>query len=138
MKRAVFDTNIFVGWLREGLHEELMVGRELTRYLSAVVQLELRAGVTTPRGSRALDGLFDTYHRVGRIAVPSQQVFDQGGRALKQLRKQGREIRRASLVNDVLIAATARSIGATVFTADASDFEVIFDVLPFDLEIVAH
>ncbi|MGQ0507841.1 MAG: type II toxin-antitoxin system VapC family toxin [Myxococcaceae bacterium] len=138
MKKVVLDTNIFVGWLREGSHEELMVGRELTRYLSVVVQMELRAGVTSVRASHALDGLFGTYHRVGRVAVPSHQVFDQVGRALKLLRKNGREIRRASLVNDVLIAATARSIGATVLTADATDFEAIGEVLPFDLEIVSH
>ncbi|MBX7113556.1 MAG: PIN domain-containing protein [Myxococcaceae bacterium] len=138
MKKAIFDTNIWVGWLRDGLHEELMAGRELTRYLSTVVQMELRAGAFTARAGRALDGLFGVYHRVNRIVGPSLQVFDQCGRTLKTLRRRGRGIRRASLVNDVLIAVTARSIGATVFTSDGSDFEAINEAFSFDLEIVAH
>jgi predicted nucleic acid-binding protein len=138
MKKAILDTNVYVSWLREGLHEELLVGRNLSRYLSAIVQMELRAGVTTPRAARALDGLFGTYRRVGRVAVPSQEIFDQAGRTLRELRKRGREMRRASLVNDVLIACTARQIGATVFTADASDFGAIGEVFPFEMEIVSH
>lgn len=38
----------------------------------------------------------------------------------------------------MLIAVTARSIGATVFTSDGSDFEAVNEAFPFDLEIVAN
>jgi predicted nucleic acid-binding protein len=55
---------------------------------------------------------------------------------LQRLREGGREIRRASLVDDVLIALTARSIGATMFTAD-EDYEVIRSVVDFKLERVS-
>jgi predicted nucleic acid-binding protein len=51
--------------------------------------------------------------------------------------EEGREIRRASLVHDVLIAHTARALGATLFTAD-TDYEAIKTVLDFDLERVAR
>jgi predicted nucleic acid-binding protein len=40
-------------------------------------------------------------------------------------------------VHDVLIALTARAIGATVYTSDAADFEAIRRVERFKLEIVA-
>jgi predicted nucleic acid-binding protein len=65
-----------------------------------------------------------------------QAVFDEAGLVLRALRLAGREIRRASLVNDVLIALTARSIGAMLYTADAEDFESIRQVRDFSLAVV--
>jgi len=46
--------------------------------------------------------------------------------------------RRASLPNDVLIAMTARRVGATLYTGDAQDFDAIRDVLDFSLEVVGR
>lgn len=138
MIKAVFDTNLYVGWMRDGSHEDLMLDREFARYLSAVVQLELRAGTTTTRATRAVDQLVAAYARGGRRLVPAAEVFDQAGTILKRLRSNGREVRRASLVNDVLIAVSARVVGATVFTADAADFEAIHEVWPFELRVVTH
>ena len=42
-----------------------------------------------------------------------------------------------SLVNDVLIALSARSIGATVVTNNMRDFAAIREVRPFELTIVS-
>jgi predicted nucleic acid-binding protein len=42
----------------------------------------------------------------------------------------------ASLVRDVLIALTARTIGATLVTADAGDFEAIRALKRFSLQVV--
>jgi predicted nucleic acid-binding protein len=70
------------------------------------------------------------------VVVPSPQSYDEAGRVLHRLRSRSREVRRASLVNDVLIALTARSLGATVVTRDASDFEVIRSVCDFSLELI--
>jgi predicted nucleic acid-binding protein len=55
---------------------------------------------------------------------------------LDQTKERGREIRRSSLVSDVLIAHTARSLGAAVLTRDR-DFEAIRAVFDFELEQVA-
>ena len=52
-----------------------------------------------------------------------------------RLKAEGREIRRSSLVSDVLIAHTARSLGAAVVTRDA-DFKTIRAVLDFDLDLL--
>lgn len=137
MRKAIFDTNVFIDWLRQGIHGDLMLSRDFTRYMSAVVQMELRAGAETLRAKRALDELFSTYDRVGRIVVPSSDTFNRAGQILRRLRAKGREIRRASMVNDVLIAVSARSIGATVFTADTSDFEAIAEVYPFAFDAIS-
>jgi len=70
-----------------------------------------------------------------RLITPGAEIFDQAGRTLQRLREAGREVRRASLVNDVLIALSARSIGATLLTADA-DYEAIGAIVDSKLESV--
>ncbi|WP_437547508.1 PIN domain-containing protein [Sorangium sp. So ce367] len=133
LRKVLLDTNLYIGWLNRGIHEELMTGPGLVRYLSAVVQMELRAGATTLPARRAVDHLCRAYRSAGRIVVPDADVFDHAGRTLRRLREAGREVRRASLVNDVLIALSARSLGATVLTAD-EDYDAIRAVLDFKLE----
>jgi len=133
--KVILDTNIYVGWLRRRAHADLLLGREVVRYLSAVVIMELRAGVVSRRTERALDQLVRPYAEAGRILSPSASIFHRAGQVLRGLRARGREVRRASLVGDVLIALTARANGATVWTADAGDFEAIRAIAPFFLRL---
>ncbi|WP_437733009.1 type II toxin-antitoxin system VapC family toxin [Sorangium sp. So ce1335] len=135
LRKVLLDTNLYIGWLNRGIHEDLMIGPGPVRYLSAVVQMELRAGATTLPARRAVDHLGRAYRSAGRIVAPDAEVFDHAGRTLRRLREAGREVRRASLVNDVLIALSARSLGATVLTAD-EDYDAIRAVLDFKLERV--
>lgn len=137
LRKVLLDTNLYIGWLNQALHEELMVGPGLVRYLSAVVQMELRVGAKMLPARRALDQLARAYRAAGRIVVPDAELFDQAGRALQKLHEGGREIRRSSLVNDVLIALSAKQLGATVFTAD-EDYQVIRSVIDFKLAMVAR
>jgi predicted nucleic acid-binding protein len=131
----VLDTNVYIGWLNRGQFAELVIGRGLARYLSAVVEMELRAGAETRAARRALDGLVRAYRAGDRILPPSSAVFSTTAVVFQKLRHAGRDVRRASLVHDVLIALTARAVGATVYTQDA-DFTVIRGVRPFALQIV--
>lgn len=108
LRKVIIDTNLYIGWMNQGLHEKLMVGPGLVRYLSAVVLLELRVGATMLPARRALDRLVRPYQAGGRLISPSAEIFDQAGRTLQRLRESGREVRRASLVNDVVIALSAR------------------------------
>src|SRR5262245_12793736 len=133
LRKVLLDTNVYIGWLNQGLHEELMVGPGLVRYLSAVVQMELRIGAKMLPARRAVDQLSRAYRAAGRVIAPSAELFDQAGRTLQRLHEIGREVRRSSMVNDVLIALSARSLGATVLTAD-EDYEAIRSVLDFKLE----
>ena len=135
LRKVIIDTNLYIGWLNQGLHEDVMLGPGLVRYLSAVVQMELRVGATMLPARRALDQLVRAYRAGGRIITPDAETFDQAGRALQRLREIGREVRRASLVNDVLIALSARSIGAALLTAD-EDYQVMRAVVDFKLEMI--
>jgi predicted nucleic acid-binding protein len=106
-----------VGWLNDGRHEHLMLGQGLVRYLSAIVHMELSVGARRLPARRALSQLVRAYRSVDRLAVPDADVFSRAGEVLQRLRDSGRELRKASLVNDVLISLSARSIGATVLTS---------------------
>src|SRR5439155_10250825 len=81
--------------------------------------------------------LLRPYAEAGRILSPSAAIFDRAGQVLRELRMRGREVRRASLVGDVLIALAARASGATLWTADAGAFEAIRAIEPFSLRLAA-
>jgi len=134
VKKVLFDTCVYVDWLSQGRHEELMLGPGLVRYLSAVVAMELRAGVSHRASRDAVTSLTRAYRSAGRLVVPSGEVFERAGAVLRQLKLAGREVRQASLCNDVLIALTARSIGAIVVTANVDDFAAIRRIETFAFE----
>jgi predicted nucleic acid-binding protein len=136
VRKALLDTNLWVDWIRQGLHADLASGRGIERHLSAVVLMELHAGARTRSGRRNVEQLERIFSSAGRIVAPSPPTFARAGAVLARLHAAGREVRRASLVNDVLIALTAREIGATVFTADAGDFAAIAAVADFDYVVV--
>lgn len=136
LTKVVLDTNVYIDWMNRGSFEKWMLGRGLVRYLSAVVGMELQAGAKMLPARRAVEQIVRAYEKAGRLVVPRADVFDHAGRALRRLRDDGREVRRASLVNDVLIALSARALGATVVTMDA-DFRAIAEVVSFQLEMVA-
>ncbi len=138
MTKVLLDTNVYVGWLNHGRHEPLMLGPGFVRYLSSVVLMELRVGSATRPARRLLDQLVRAYAGAARVIAPSPSVFDEAGLVLRALRTAGREIRHASLVNDVLIALTARTLGATLYTGDAEDFKAIRTVRDFSLEVVGR
>ena len=117
--------NVYIDWMNSSAHERWVVGGDLVRHLSAVVLMELEAGARTIQARRAVAGLARTFTRVGRLIHPSRDVWARAGTVLRQLRGTGREIRRASLVHDVLIALSARDLGATVITRDAADHVTI-------------
>jgi predicted nucleic acid-binding protein len=138
MIKSLLDTNLYVGWLNRGLYEALVVGPGFVRYLGSVVQMELRVGAATRPARRLLDQLVRAHTASARLAVPSASVFDESGLVLRALRMAGREVGRAALVNDVLIALTARQIGATLYTANADDVAAIRRVRDFSLQVVGR
>jgi len=139
VRRVVIDTNLYIGWLNSGRHEAVLFQREAVKYLSAVVMLELYAGAFSPRDRKLVRGVVAAFDRADRILIPSATVWEDAGhvlRALQELRGY-RVAGSRSLVNDVLIALSARAIGATVVTSNARDFAAIREIRPFELTVVA-
>jgi len=139
MRRVVIDTNVYVDWINRGQHEEVLFQRETVKYLSAVVLMELRAGAFSQRDRRRLQGLETAFERAGRILLPSRTVFAEAGSALRRLQADRSYHIAAShsIANDVLIALSARSIGATVVTQNERDYRAIQAVRAFRLLIAS-
>jgi len=138
VRRRVFDTGIYIDWINSGLHEEVLFETGIVRHLSAVVLMELEAGAFRPRDRKLLHTLERTFRRVERLLVPSAGVYSEAGEVLRRLQsRRGYELRKShSIVNDVLIALSARSIGATVVTQNRGDYEAIRSIRPFGLQTV--
>lgn len=140
MERVVIDTNIYVDWLNEGQHEVVLFQREAVKYLSAVVLMELSAGAFSTRDRRLVREVTSAFAKVGRILVPTVTIYEEAGDVLRRLQEsRGYTVASAyGLANDVLIALSARSIGATVITRNERDFVAIQTIRPFKLALAPH
>jgi predicted nucleic acid-binding protein len=138
MRRLVIDTNIYIDWFNAGRHETILFERDTVKYLSAVVRMELRAGAFSSSDRRIVRRVESAFGKAGRILLPSHAVFAEAGDVLRRLQI-GRDFSietSHSIVGDVLIALSARSIGATVVTQNQRHFRAIEAVRPFQLVIV--
>lgn len=138
MRRLVIDTNIYIDWFNEGLHDDILFQRDTVKHLSAVVLMELRAGACSSSDRRLVQRVERAFAKAGRILVPSRTVFVEAGDALRRLKAdRGFHIETShSIVADVLIALSARSIGATVVTQNERHYRAIQAVRPFQLVII--
>lgn len=130
--KILLDTNVFIDYLRTGLHEQWVWGRGAirVRFLSAVVLLELRIGADTPRRRRAVDRI-EAAFPAERVLAPTAVLWSRAGHLFRLLHREGRDLAdRLGPLNDILIALTAWLVGATVVTANLSEFHRIAARLP--------
>lgn len=125
--KVVLDTNVFIDYLRVGLHADWVIGPVggTIRFLSSVVVLELDLGADTPKRKKAVDRLKEAFPR-SRVVAPDAWVFDQAGAVFRTIRGATRDDRLGPM-NDILLALTARRIGAAVVTSNLREFERIAD-----------
>jgi predicted nucleic acid-binding protein len=137
MQKVIFDTNIYIDWINVRKHEKRLKAPEQLKCMSAIVALELYAG-SDKKDSKLVDELVDAFVRTNRFVVPSPSDYIQAGQLLRRLqREKGYDLKKsARLVNDVLIALTARRIGALLVTKNRRDFEAIQTLRDFKLKVV--
>ena len=136
---VVFDTNVYVAALREGVNGPAfarMRDRAPRTFLVSVVSAELRAGARDQTGRLAVIELVERFERVGRVVTPDARSWDLAGDVLADIRRRepGLRAKIASLWNDALIALSARQIGASIVTDNVKDFELLRRSVRFDLE----
>ena len=138
MRRLVFDTNIYIDWINQGEHEDVLFQPEAVKYLSSVVLMELRAGAFRARDVRLIERLETTFAKADRLLVPSRRAWSLAGTVLRGLHvERGYNLDgRGAIVNDVLLAVSAREMGAFVVTQNERDFRAIAAVYPFGLIVV--
>ncbi|HVO94336.1 MAG TPA: PIN domain-containing protein [Terriglobales bacterium] len=122
--KVLLDTNVFIDYLRADLHADWIFGgmSNTIRFLSAVVLMELRLGANTTRRRRAVDRI-QTAFPAGRLIAPLPALFDHAGRLFRTIHGDGSGLAdRLGSINDLLIALTARHMGATVVTSNLQEF----------------
>ncbi|MBF0198860.1 MAG: PIN domain-containing protein [Planctomycetes bacterium] len=131
MKKVLVDTSLFISWFR-GQHIDL-AQKVLTcvPYLSSVVATELKAGARTTKQQRQLDKMLSAYEDTDRIITPDHQTYREAGTVIAKL-----GVPTKSILADTLIALSARSIGAEVWTINESDFKKVQGVRQYKLNVI--
>jgi predicted nucleic acid-binding protein len=126
MAVAILDTSIYIDHWERGLYQktlETLRQAYIIRH-SAVVLSELRRGARGREAERLVAKLYD----LATIRwEPSVADWWEAGRLVRNIGdKENWDInKRRDFQNDALIALTARRHGATVVTANSSDFELL-------------
>jgi len=126
MAVAILDTSIYIDHWERGLYQETLENLRRAYIIrhSAVVLSELRRGA---RGRDADRLVADLYELATIRWEPSVADWWEASRLVRNIGdSEGWDInKRRDFQNDALIALTARSHGATVVTANSSDFELL-------------
>jgi predicted nucleic acid-binding protein len=133
--KAVYDTCVYIDFLRESKNDDLFYDRRMFRFLSPVVVMELRAGAKNSSQIKALDRLFLPYTKSQRIVSLSANMFLKAGEIIQRVNSEFGSIS-PGFSHDVLIALSASTIGATLFTSNRRDFEKISRYLSFHLKVI--
>lgn len=124
--KVMFDTNIYISFIRNRSHTAELERRGTVKYVSAIVLMELWAGARTKKAERLLSQLQKPYESADRIVTLSSQHYIIVGQFFSDLALKYRELcKKSDFVNDVQIALTALSIGATLYTESVIHFEII-------------
>ena len=130
--KVLLDTNVLIDFLRAGIHAEWVLSGHGTvvRFISAVALLELRLDADTPKRKKAVDRLQQAFQS-GRILGLTPSLLDHAGRLFRTMYGNASGLSdRLGPMNDVLIALTAREIGATVVTSNVLEFRRIAGKVP--------
>jgi predicted nucleic acid-binding protein len=137
----LIDSNVYIHAFRD-----LAFGEWLRQFhymhlprlvLSGVVAHELLVGAANAARERWLQrGLIEPFRARRRLHVPASQTWELAATVDRRLQKQKglrSKLRARSFANDILIAASARELGAIILTENLDDFEIIGSVLDIQL-----
>jgi predicted nucleic acid-binding protein len=123
---AIIDTSVYVNHWEGVLDDQALasVRRQFVVRQSSVVLSELRRGARTPQARRLVENL----RRVTKIEwTPDTADWWNAALIIQQIgdvRNWDRR-KRQEFQNDALIALSARRYGATIITANRTDFELL-------------
>ena len=135
----VLDSNLYIRALTEpAFAHELDAFQRVSfseLWVSAVVAFEVAAGARSDQQAAGYDRwLLRPFRNAKRLLVPSREDWQIVGRIDRSLRSRGGHsatLTQRSFLNDMLIAATCRTTGATLITANRADFELIDSAVGF-------
>ncbi len=127
----LLDTNVYLFAMKsdEGadLFERRFLPLTFQTALSSIVVEELYAGALDARGIRLVERHVGALERAGRVVTPTFQDWKEAGKLVAQITRKepGRKPKIQQMLNDILLAFSARRIGADLFTFNRDDFELI-------------
>ncbi|MGH7823393.1 MAG: type II toxin-antitoxin system VapC family toxin [Candidatus Binatia bacterium] len=140
--KVLFDTNIYLEAARseearERFHKSYLPLLPFT-VLSAVVAYELRVDARDEHTRELVKQYVAPMERAGRIASPTFADWTEAANVVTSIETRDKQWRSKlpALLNDVLIALCARRVGATVFTHNRADFQLIRRHGDFALRVV--
>ena len=129
--KVMFDTNVFIGLIRTEKYIDLFMDSTSIKFLSSIVLAELWMGAKTIKMNRLMVKLQKPYIDKERIVIMNQKEFIKLGQILSDFPENYKnKLKSAGFLNDICIAFNAVSIGATLFTENKRDFELIKEYLP--------
>lgn len=127
----MFDTNIYISFIRDGSHRSQLQRRGTVKYLSAIVLMELWAGAKTKKAKKLINQLQKPYASSGRLITLSAGYYIAMGQFFADLPARYDSLaKHAGFVNDVHLAFTSISIGALLYTEDKNHFPIIRSKIP--------
>lgn len=129
----LIDSNVYIRAFREAAFgSELQAfhrGNIARLVMSAVVATELMIGAQKPDRERALRrALIEPFQTRRRLITPTWSTWELVARIDRGIRRQAASrtrLAQRSFLHDMLIAASARELGATIITENIADFELI-------------
>ena len=135
--KYIIDSDLYIELLRTGRYHDIIADiyvRETPNiFFSSVVAQELFSGVVSEIGRKNVESIITPFEKTGRIVTPGYAVWKEAGHVLSRLRAEKPQLKSklSQMINDTLIAMSAKSIGASVVTLNSSDFEAIKSVRNF-------
>ena len=142
MAKHLLDTDLYIDLIQSGISLPLI--REIYDkdtpgiYFSSVVAQELLAGARSPAARRRVEILYRPFERVGRVVTPSHSQWKDAGGILAKVLDDRPDLKTKlpALVNDCLLALSARSLGASLYTRNRDDFILLQSVRSFSLVVI--
>jgi predicted nucleic acid-binding protein len=140
--KHLIDTDLYIDLIQSGITLPLI--REIYDkdtpgiYFSSVVAQELLAGARSPAARRRVEILYRPFERVGRVVTPSHSQWKDAGGILAKVLDDRPDLKTKlpALVNDCLLALSARSLGASLYTRNRDDFILLQSVRSFSLVVI--
>lgn len=141
MAGVIVDTSVYINSLRQDDFSLLanrridLGGKSYAVFLSCVVLAELFSGADDI-GQEAFEKFEYDFSKINRLLAPTAGDWSMAGKILYDIGlKHGFEaIGRSRMINDCLIAMTARRLGLIVITHNTRHFRMISEIRSFKFE----
>lgn len=142
MAKHLIDTDLYIDLIQSG--KTLPIIRELYEHeapgihFSSIVAQELLTGARSPSGRKHVEALVTPFEKAGRVVTPGHRQWKEAGDVLATVLDLRPDLKSKlpGLVNDCLLALSARSLGATLYTRNRDDFVLLQKVRHFSLVVI--